>query len=82
MYVSYWAMLYPTELPNTLWATLYPKWATYSTYLYEMLVYRTVRYRIKGTPLRYQNATVPDWDAGCRNIYASSIGLDVDAQLW
>jgi hypothetical protein len=28
---------------------------------------RTVQYRNKGTPVWYRNATVPDWDAGCRN---------------
>ncbi len=41
-----------------------------------------VRYRNKGIPVRYRNATVPDWDAGCRNTDASGIGLEDDAQLY
>ncbi len=36
---------------------------------------RTVRYRNNGNPVRYRNAMVPDWDAGCRNTDAGGIGL-------
>jgi hypothetical protein len=34
------------------------------------------------TQVRYQNATVPAWVAGCRNTDAGGIGLDAHAQLW
>ncbi len=83
--VPYWAMLYPTELRNTIWATLRPNWAinTASTFTQfcHMPECRVVRYLKKGTPVRYRNATVPYWDAGCRNTDAGGFGLDADAQL-
>jgi hypothetical protein len=55
-----------------MWATLHPNWATYSTgrTFVQFLVLpecRTVRHRNKGTQVRYQNAMVPDWEAGCGN---------------
>ncbi len=76
----YWATLSLTELSWILlsyavpyWASqlyenysiLQPNWATFSTRTF-FVKCRTVRYRNKGTPVRYRNATVPDWDAGCR----------------
>ncbi len=53
----------------------------------EYLYYTTatgnsIRYWNNGSPVRYQNATVPDRDAGCRNTDASSICLDAYFQLW
>ncbi len=66
--VPYWATQYPTELRSTMWATLLPNWATFSTRTFAQFVKcRNVRYRNKGTLVWYRNATVPDWDAGCRN---------------
>jgi hypothetical protein len=40
-----------------------------------------VRYWNKGTLVRYQNALVPDRDAGCPKNDTSGIGIDVDVQL-
>ena len=42
----------------------------------------SIRYWNNGSPVQYQNATVPDWDAGCQNTDASSICLDAYSQLW
>ncbi len=68
-----------------MWATLQPNWATFSARTFvqfcQMPECRTVWYRNKGTPVRYRNVAVPDWDAGCRNTDAGGIGLDADAQL-
>ncbi len=66
-------------------ATLQPNWATYSACTFVQFCQipecRIVRYRNKGTPVQYRNATVPEWDAECRNADAGGIGLDADAQL-
>ena len=42
----------------------------------------SIRYWNNGSPVQYQNATVPDWDAVCQNTDASSICLDAYTQLW
>ncbi len=80
--VPYWATLFSTQ---TLWATLQPNGATFCTRtfvkFYQMPECRTIRYRNKCTPVRYRKATVPDWNAGCRNTDTGGIGFDTDAQL-
>jgi hypothetical protein len=82
----YWATLISTEQRSSMWATLQPNWPTFCTCTFlqfcQLPECRTVRYWNKGTPVRYRNATVPDWDAGCRNTDVDGIGLDADAQLW
>ncbi len=84
--VPCWAALFFTELRSNMWATLQHNWATFRTRTFvqfcQMPECRTVRYRNKGTPIQYRNATVPDWDAGCQNTVAGGIGLDADAQLY
>ncbi len=35
----------------------------------------------QGDPVLYRNASVPEWDVGCRNADAGGISLDADAQL-
>ncbi len=85
--IPVWTMVFSTELRSTMWATLQPNWATFSTHSFVQFCWiiperRTVLYRNKCTPVRYRNALVPDWDAGCRNTDAGGIGLDADAQLW
>ncbi len=76
--VPYWTELFSSELHSTIWAT-------FSTHTFVQFCLmpkcRSVRYRNKGTPVRYRNAAVPDWDAGCRNTDAGGIGTDSDAQL-
>ncbi len=42
----------------------------------------SIRYWNNGSPVQYHNATVLDWDAGCRNTNAGSIALNADSQLW
>jgi hypothetical protein len=64
-----------------MWATLDPNWATYSTgrtfvQFFIMPECRTVRHWNKGTQVRYQNATVLDWNTGCRDTNAGGIGLN------
>jgi hypothetical protein len=71
--VLYWAMHHLVSY------TIVANWATFSTRTFEQFCQmpecRTVRYRNKCIPVRYRkcipvryrNATVPDWDAGCRN---------------
>ncbi len=69
-WVPYWTMLYPTELPNTLWAMLHPNWATYSTFV-QFLTCRNaglsgtgmLRYRTEmldaGIPMPAASASMP-----------------------
>jgi hypothetical protein len=84
----YSAMLNPTELRWILLSYAVPYWDTFSTWTFvqfcqtpECQTVLLLLHRNKGTPVRYRNATVPDWDAGCRNTDAGGIGLDADAQL-
>jgi hypothetical protein len=71
--VLYGAYAAPCELHYSLYC------ATFSTctlvQFCQIPECRTVRFRNKWTRVRYRNATVPDWDAGCWN-------TDADAQLW
>ncbi len=80
----YWARVNPNELRCSLTELHYSLTELPSVLLplCSFVKCRTVRYRNKGTPVPYRNATVPDWDAGFRNTDAGGIGFDVDAQLW
>ncbi len=82
----YWATLYPTELRCSLlsYASLCElhyslNWATFHTRTFvqfcQMPECRTIRYRNKGTPVRYRYATLPDGklDAGIPMPAASAL---------
>ncbi len=71
-----------TELCNTLWATLHPNWAIYSTrYLCALFLIPDCLILEWSFP-----SPVPAWlyrteMPACRNTGAGKIGLDADAQL-